>query len=485
MKNDQPVKQRYYPKNPKKQGGEVHKQPGFEGRVLADSVGSGKSAIYGIYSAGKGPNSVESNATSATFQRSLDQVIGPEMMPHAFAYQDDIIVIGRTLQEHNRNMKEVFRRLWAASLKVNADKCKFFRKELQFLGYRVTDQGIGTDPEKKQANRHQEAFEAVKTRLVADPILACPDFRRTFVLQTDASDYGLGAILTPHSEQGERVISYSSRALNGAEKNYSATEKECLAIVWAVRKLRPYLEGYHFKVITDHMALKWLNSIESPSGRIARWALELQQFDFEISYRKGQLNIVADALSRQPLQETSRRITATECRWIEEMRRKIKQDPQKYPDYQLYRHIPHRAGNEDVVSWKLCVCTNQGEAARHGREPRHADGRTPGKSEDSCAGGSQVPLARNAPRHKKVRAELRELHEVQAQPAASSRKNSDPGPGRTGTELQLAVNPSVAETTGYPPAFIKQGREPRLPNALFDEQTAGTGRCKQTPAENA
>jgi len=110
---------------------------------------------------------------------------------------------------------------------------------------------------------------------VADPGLACPGFSKTFILQTDASDYGIGAILTQDTEKG--VISYSSRTLNGAEKNYSTTEKEC-----------------HFKVVTDHMALKWLNSIESPSGRIARWALELQQYDFEIAYRKGQLNVVVD-----------------------------------------------------------------------------------------------------------------------------------------------------------------------------------------------
>jgi len=130
-------------------------------------------------------------------------------------------------------------------------------------------------------------------------------------LQTDASDYGIGAIFTQETERGEKVISYLSRTLNGAEKNYLTTEKECLAIVWAIRKLKPYLEGYHFKVVTDHMALKWINSIESPSGRITRWALELQQYDFEIAYRKGQLKVVADALSRQPVPKTLRGIKET------------------------------------------------------------------------------------------------------------------------------------------------------------------------------
>jgi len=120
---------------------------------------------------------------------------------------------------------------------------------------------------------HRTAFEEVMARLVADPVLACPDFDKPFILQTDASDYGIGAILTQETERGEKVISYSSRTLNGAQKNYSTTEKECLAIVWAIRKFKPYLEGYHFKIVTEHMALKWLNSIESPSGRIARWAL--------------------------------------------------------------------------------------------------------------------------------------------------------------------------------------------------------------------
>uniref|UniRef100_A0A034W800 RNA-directed DNA polymerase n=1 Tax=Bactrocera dorsalis TaxID=27457 RepID=A0A034W800_BACDO len=125
--------------------------------------------------------------------------------------------------------------------------------------------------------------------------------------------------------------------------------------------MRPYLEGYRFKVITDHMSLKWLNSIESPSGRIARWALELQQHTFDIEYRKGKLNQVADALSRQPL-ETIRQATtmAPQCKWWRKRVEEVRANPEKYADYmekdgQLYRHIPCRSQDEEAVPWKLCV----------------------------------------------------------------------------------------------------------------------------------
>lgn len=97
------------------------------------------------------------------------------------------------------------------------------------------------------------------------------------------------------------VIAYASRLLTDQESKYSTTEKECLALVWAVRKFKPYLEGYHFVAITDHVALSWLMKLREPSGRLARWVMELQQHDFEIKYRKGTLNRVADALSRYPV----------------------------------------------------------------------------------------------------------------------------------------------------------------------------------------
>jgi len=104
--------------------------------------------------------------------------------------------------------------------------------------------GIGGDEE-------EQAFQALKKSLTSSPILACPDFNHCFILQTDASTIGLDVVLTQHFEEGERVIVYTSRTLNGVEKNYSATELECLAAVWGIRYFRGYLEGYEFTVITD------------------------------------------------------------------------------------------------------------------------------------------------------------------------------------------------------------------------------------------
>lgn len=128
----------------------------------------------------------------------------------------------------------------------------------------------------------EQAFQNLKTRLVEAPILCCPDFSQPFHLQTDASNEGLGAVLYQVIDGKEVVVSYASRTLNEAEKKYSVTEKECLAVVWGIFKMRPYLEGYKFTVITDHQALKWLHALDNPSGRLARWALTLQQYDFDI-----------------------------------------------------------------------------------------------------------------------------------------------------------------------------------------------------------
>ncbi|KAL7725322.1 hypothetical protein ACLKA6_012651 [Drosophila palustris] len=213
---------------------------------------------------------------------------------HAFAYLDDIIVIGATLEEHAKNLREVLKRLRKANLRLNRNKCSFFQKSIVYLGHVVSEAGIHTDPGKIDAIREllppknvkelrrclgiaswyrrfvpkfttivqlisrllrkrqkwtwavsqQQAFKELKARLTQAPVLACPDFNERFALQTDASNYGLGAVLTQRINGVERVLAYASRRFTAAEENYSTTEKECLAIVWAVRKLRCYLEGY-------------------------------------------------------------------------------------------------------------------------------------------------------------------------------------------------------------------------------------------------
>ena len=135
------------------------------------------------------------------------------------------------------------------------------------------------------------------------PVLAYPDFDRPFICHTNASNLGLGAVLSQREPQGrERVIAYASRALNQAERNYSTTEKECLAAVWAVcKQFRTYLHGREFELVTDHQALKWLLNHTESYGRTARWVLQLQEFSPKIVYRKGKTHANADALSRLPL----------------------------------------------------------------------------------------------------------------------------------------------------------------------------------------
>ena len=113
----------------------------------------------------------------------------------------------------------------------------------------------------------QSAFEQIKALIESSPILHGPFFDHPFVIQTDASDSGLGAVLTQTIDGVERVLCFASRTMTPAERNYSVTECECLAVMWAIRKFRPYVEGYHITVITDHSSLKWLCNLHNPRGQ--------------------------------------------------------------------------------------------------------------------------------------------------------------------------------------------------------------------------
>ena len=143
------------------------------------------------------------------------------------------------------------------------------------------------------------AFEDLKRRLVSPPILALPRYGRKYTLETDACGHQVGcALLQEQPEGGTRPVGYWSRALTAAERNYTTTIKECLAVVWSILTLRPYLYGSAFNLRTDHEALRWvLNLVNSP-GRLARWRLRLAEYDYEVQYRPGVKHQLMDGVSR-------------------------------------------------------------------------------------------------------------------------------------------------------------------------------------------
>ena len=167
-------------------------------------------------------------------------------------------------------------------------------------GIKQKNQNKWIDITKEWKEKQEESFQILKERLCTAPVLVYPDFEKEFILYTDASGYALGAVLSQIGKDGkEQVVYYASKTLTDAERNYSTTELECYAVVWAVEKFHYYLDGKKFKVITDHYALKWLEK-NALKGWRARWILRLQPYlrDMEIIYKEGKRHKNADALSR-------------------------------------------------------------------------------------------------------------------------------------------------------------------------------------------
>ncbi|CAG2252218.1 unnamed protein product [Mytilus edulis] len=259
------------------------------------------------------------SAAPSSFQHLLTQVLHRLNYQIALVYVDDILVFSRTFEDQLKHLQLVFDRLKAANLTLKPSKCQFARKEVIYLGHKVSKKGVEVDKSKietvenfpvpkteKQVRSFlglldcQVAFDKLKNTLISSPILAYPDMSKDFILTTDASGTAIGYFLAQLDSEGqEKVIAYGGRSLTEAERKWSASEHECLAILEGVKTYHVYLAYKHFKVYTDHNALKFLNNIKQSTGRLARWSVLLQGYDMEILYRQGKTNVVADCLSRR------------------------------------------------------------------------------------------------------------------------------------------------------------------------------------------
>lgn len=279
-------------------------------------------------------------------------------------YLDDIIIFAGTIDEHLHRQEVVLKKLREQGLKIEPTKCQLFQDKVPYLGHVVSAEGVATDPEKTKAvsewpvpstvsdlrsflgfasyyrrfvprfaqvagplprvvtalgsgGSHkstkriikelwtpecQIAFDHLRTLLTIAPVLAYPDYTKSFVMETDASNEGLGAVLSQEQDGRVRPIAYASRGLRGVERNmqnYLSRKLELLALKWAVsEKFREYLIGSKFVVYTDNNPLTYIQSKSKLRAVEQRWAAELANFDFTIKYKPGGHNANADALNR-------------------------------------------------------------------------------------------------------------------------------------------------------------------------------------------
>lgn len=330
--------------------------------------------------------------SGATLCRLVDQVLGCDLEPHVFVYMDDVIIASETFEHHLELLRVIADRLTKAGLTISPQKSKFCRKRLKYLGHILGDGQILPDPERiasiaeyptptcvkdvrrvlgiagwyrrfirdfamvsaplsdllKKGRKFEwteaaaDAFAKLKAALSSEPVLASPDYDKPFILQTDASDYGIGGVLVQGVGEEERAVAYYSQKLSAAQKKYQTTERECLAVIVGIEKFRAYIEGAHFTVVTDHASLQWLQHLKDPSGRLGRWALRLQPYNFTLVHRPGRLMVVADALSRAVEVLDVLSFKDTEDRDYLKLVEKVAAQPDQYPSLKVENGVLHK-----------------------------------------------------------------------------------------------------------------------------------------------
>ena len=294
------------------------------------------------------------SAAPAIFQRTIEGVL--QGIPNVCVYLDDILVTGRTDEEHLRNLDKVLTRLEEAGMRLKRSKCAFLLPAVEYLGHHISAEGLRPTQGKIRAIKdapapqdvtqlraflglvnyygkfvgqlssilaplhklleaktkwvwegpQQTAFETAKERLTSAGVLAHFDHEQRIILSCDASPYGIGAVIAHQTPDGEKPIAFASRSLSQAERKYAQLDKEGLAIIFGVKKFHDYLFGRKFEIRSDHKPLQHIFDSQRPipplaSARIQRWALTLSAYDYTIAYTPGKELANADSLSRLPL----------------------------------------------------------------------------------------------------------------------------------------------------------------------------------------
>ena len=301
---------------------------------------------YGLYQYRRLPFGL-CNAGS-TFQRVVDDLLQTLSVEDVVSYLDDFICFHKTFAEHLTGIRRILQMFRDSGFKLAGKKCQFAKKEVSFLGHLVSEKGLKPQPSKISAivnwptpttadallgflgligfyrkfiknfadisavlfdklesgfrwdDSKSKAFEELKRAMAEEVVLKLPEPDLPFILTCDASGVALGYVLEQVDRRGsKRPVAFGSRKLNKTEQKYSATEKECLAIVDAIKAYRPYLLDREFTLYTDHQALKWLLSkSNTDNGRLWRWVYKLSEYSFVVHHKPGKENVVADALSR-------------------------------------------------------------------------------------------------------------------------------------------------------------------------------------------